>query len=429
MPRSTPVTRLHSTVLPNGLTVVSANQPNRASVALGIWVGTGGRHEPEALNGISHFIEHLLFKGTRRRSAAEISQAVEGIGGYLNAFTDEEHTCFYARAQAHHLPHLLEVLSDMFVHSRLAEVEITKEREVIKEEVAMYLDQPAEQVADLLNAGQFPGHPLGRPVLGTPESLDRLNRPAFEDYLQRCYTSGATVIAAAGAVDHAHLVELVTKHCRQFRIGNRVAYEPMTHRPTTPVLIHRRRRVEQTALCLGIRTCSRHDERRFALRLLNAILGENMSSRLFQVIRETHGLTYNIQSNLTFWDDCGDCVISAGLDEQQVRRTLSLVLKELARLRDRAPSAAELRRARDFVIGQMQLNLEGTENQMMTLGELWLGYGRLTPPAESCDRLAAVTAAQIRAAAQAFFRPEYLTLASVSPGPKPVALLPLLARA
>jgi predicted Zn-dependent peptidase len=428
MSRPTPATRLQSTLLPNGLTIVSASQPHRASVALGIWVGNGGRHEPEPLNGISHFIEHLLFKGTRRRNAAQISQAVEGIGGYLNAFTDEEHTCFYARAQAHHLPHLLEVLSDMFTNSRLAEVEITKEREVIKEEVAMYLDQPAEHVADLLNAGQFPGHALGRPVLGTPKSLDRLKRSVFVDYLRRSYTTGATVIAAAGAVEHRQLVELVTRHCRTFREGGRVAYEPVTHQPTAPVLIHRRRRVEQTALCLGIRTCSRHDERRFALRLLNAILGENMSSRLFQVVREQHGLTYNIHSSLSFWDDCGDCVISAGLDEQQVRKTLKLVLQELARLRDRAPAAGELRRARDFVIGQMELHLEGTENQMMAIGEQWLAHGRLTSPSESRDRLAKVTASQIRAVAEAFIRPANLTLASVSPGPKPVDLLPLLER-
>ena len=188
-------------------------------------------------------------------------------------------------------------------------------------------------------------------------------------------------------------------------------------------------RVEQTALCLGIRTCSRHDDRRFALRLLNAILGENMSSRLFQVVREQHGLTYNIQSSLSFWDDCGDCVISAGLDEQQVRKTLKLVVQELARLRDRAPAPGELRRARDFVIGQMELHLEGTENQMMAIGEQWLGYGRLALPSESRDRLAKVTASQIRAVAQAFIRPANLTLASVSPGPKPVDLLPLLQRA
>lgn len=426
MPRPVPVTRLQSTVLPNGLTVVSANQPHRASVALGIWVGTGGRHEPESLNGVSHFIEHLLFKGTKRRNAAQISQAVEGIGGYLNAFTDEEHTCFYARAQAHHLPHLLEVLADMFINSELADAEIAKEREVIKEEVAMYLDQPLELVNDLLNAGQFPNHPLGRPVLGTERSLDRLDRPAFQQYLQRSYTTGATVIAAAGAVDHRELVALVQRHCRKFRPGPRVAYEPVTHQSTEPILVHRRRKVEQTALCLGIRTCSRHDPRRFALRLLNAILGENMSSRLFQVIRETHGLTYNIQSNLTFWDDCGDCVISAGLDDQQVEKTISLILTELRRLRDRAPSAAELRRARDFVIGQMELHLEGTENQMMTLGELWLGYGRLTPPGETRDRLAAVTAAEIRAAAAEVFSPERLTLACVSPQPKPTHLTRLL---
>ncbi len=426
MPRRPPVTRLQSTVLPGGLTVVTATQPHRASVALGIWVGTGGRHEPAPLNGISHFIEHLLFKGTQRRTAAGISQAIEGLGGYLNAFTDEEHTCFYARAQAHHLPRLLDVLTDMFLHSDLAPAEIAKERDVIKEEVSMYLDQPAEHVHDLLNAAQFPNHPLGRPVIGTPASLDHLQRAHFQRYLRRRYVAGATVIAAAGAVDHADLVRQVRRHSRGFRPGKRVGFEPMTHAATRPVLIHRRRTVEQTALCLGVRTCSRHDSRRFALRLLNAILGENMSSRLFQVIREEHGLTYNIQSGLTLWEDCGDWVVSAGLDHSQLQRTLKLVVRELGRIRERAPSAGELRRARDFVIGQMELSLESTENQMMTLGEQWLAYGRLMSPSATSDRLGAVTAAEIRAVAQEFFRPERLTLALVGPNTKPDPLEAIL---
>ena len=186
------------TRLENGLTVATASMPHMASVAVGIWVGVGGRHEPAHWNGISHFIEHMLFKGTRRRNAAQISQAVEGIGGYLNAFTDEEHTCFYARAQHARLPDLLDVLLDMYLDSQFQPDEIAKEREVIKDEIAMYQDQPAEHVHDLLNALQFPRHPLGRPVIGTARTLNRMQRRDFLSYIQTKYVTGATVITAAG---------------------------------------------------------------------------------------------------------------------------------------------------------------------------------------------------------------------------------------
>lgn len=389
--------------------------PHMASVSVGIWVGVGGRHEPAALSGISHFIEHLLFKGTKRRTAAQISQAVEGIGGYLNAFTDEEHTCFYARARADRLPELLDVLLDMFLGSVFAPKEIRRERDVILEEMAMYRDQPTELVQDLLNEAQFPGHPLGRPVIGTEATLKKLNRERFLSYLATHYVTGSTVIAAAGNVEHAQLVKLVSERQKQFRAGPRPGYAPAVVAGTQPGFKAVTKTVEQTNVSLGIHTCSRHDERRFALRLLNVILGENMSSRLFQVIREEHGLTYNIHSGLTFWDDCGDLVISAGLDTDELEKTLRLVGRELRRLRERGPTRAEFARARDYVLGLLDLQLEGTEPHMMLLGEQWLGYGRLTPPAETKDRLAAVKPAEVCRAARDFFRPERMNVALVSP--------------
>ena len=414
------------TRLPNGLTILTAALPHMASVSLGVWVGVGGRHEPAALNGISHFIEHMLFKGTRRRSPAQISQAVEGIGGYLNAFTDEEHTCFYSRAQAERMPGLLDVLLDMFLDSAFAPAEIAKERDVIKEELAMYRDQPAEHVHDLLNAAQFPGHPLGRAVIGTVKTLDALRRDDFVRYLADRYVTGATVIAAAGNVRHADLVKLVTKRTKAFRPGARPGYEPVTHNHEAPVVTLATRKTEQANLSLGLRTCSRHDPRRFALRLLNVILGENMSSRLFQTVREEHGLTYNINSSLSFWDDCGDLVISAGLDPAQTEKTLRLVMTELRRLRDEVPGRAEFNRTRDYVLGQIDLSLESTESHMMFLGEQWLGFGRMTTPAEAKARLAAVKPAELRAAACDFFRPERFTLALVGPRKKAAGLDRLL---
>jgi len=417
----------HHTALSNGCHVVTAEMPHMASVAVGLWVGVGGRHEPARLGGISHFIEHLVFKGTRRRTAAAISQAVEGIGGYLNAFTDEEHTCFYARAAAPHLPVLLDVLVDMLVHPRLDAADIDRERDVILEEWSMYRDQPAELVHDLLNAAQFPRHPLGRPVIGTPASIRRLQRADFESFMRSHYAAGAVVVAAAGNLRHEELVRSISRLARRFRPGPRMGFQAFDRPVAGPRVRLLTRPTEQTNMGLGFRAASRHDPRRHALRLLNAILAENMSSRLFQVVREQHGLTYNIQSALTCWADVGDIVISAGLDTRDLEKTLRLVVREVGRLRERAPGAPELRRARDYVLGQFDLSLENTENHMMWLGEQWLGHQALTPPGRIRDDLAAVTPAAVRAAAAEFLAPRSRTLAVVSPRTSDRGLLDLLA--
>ena len=403
------------TRLENGLTVASAEMPHMASVSVGIWVGIGGRHEPAPISGMSHFIEHLLFKGTKRRSAREISQSVEGIGGYLNAFTSEEHTCFYAKARHDHLPQLLDVLTDMFLHSTFDPVEMGKEREVIKEELAMYLDQPQQHVQELLNAAMWPGQPLGRSITGTVKTLDAITRDALLDYQRKNYVAGATVIAAAGQLRHSQLVKAVKPYARHFKPGGRPGYSPATSGQTKPAVCLHTKKTEQTQIALGIRACSRHDQRRFALRLLNAVLGENMSSRLFQTIREDHGLAYSIYSANSFFDDTGDLVISAGLDLDNLKKTLRLILREIKRFTEQTISAAELRRASDYLAGQIDLSLENSENQMMWVGEQWLGYGKIIPPAQVKKHLSEVKAVEVRAAARDFFRPERFTLALVSP--------------
>ncbi len=405
----------HQTLLPNGTRVVTAEMPHMASTAIGVWVGAGGRHEPAKLSGISHFIEHMLFKGTRRRTAAEISQAVEGVGGYLNAFTDEEHTCFYARAHGSRWVDLLEVLTDMFTNSRLTPGDIDRERAVILEEIAMYRDQPAELVHDVLNQLQFPRHALGRPVIGTPSTLRGLGRNELRAHLASHYTSGATLVAAAGNVRHEDFVRETAARAGQFRPGPRPDFERFERPPAGPTVRLVVRDVEQANLGLGLRAVSRHDPRRHALRLLNVILGENMSSRLFQVVREDHGLTYNIQSSATTWADVGDLVVSAGLDPSEVEKTLVLVIGELNRLMKRAPSTAELTRAKDYVLGQFELSMESTENHMMWLGEQWLNQGEFVPPAIIRDRITAVTGPEISAVARALFTADRRSLAIVSP--------------
>ena len=412
--------------LPNGLRIATAEMPHMTSVSLGVWVGIGSRYEPASLNGACHFIEHMLFKGTRRRSAKEISQAVEGIGGYLNAFTSEEMTCFYSRARADRFTELLDVLTDMLLNSRFAPGDVAKEREVIKEEVAMYRDQPQQHVHELLNATLWPDQPLGRSITGDEKALDRLRRRDLIAWLQGHYVPANTIIVAAGNVSHRAVVKAVSGHAKHFRTGPLPQCAPARVVAGAARVKLCTRKTEQTQLALGIRTCSRHDERRYALRLLNTILGENMSSRLFQLVREDRGLAYAIYSSVSHWADCGDFVISAGLDTENLRPVLRLVLRELRRAADRPPSAAELGRARDFVIGQIELGLESTDNQMNWLGEQMLGYGRVFSPAETKRRLAAVTGAEICAAAADFFRPDRMRLALVSPLKSARTLQPLL---
>ena len=420
------MTPYHVTRLPNGLTVATAEMPHMASVSLGLWVGVGARYEPAGLNGVCHFIEHLLFKGTERRSAKAISQAVEGIGGYLNAWTSEENTCFYSRAHHHRLEELLDVLADMFLHSRFAPADIVKEREVIKEELAMYLDQPAHHVQELLNAALWPRQPLGRSITGTRRSLDALTRATILRFMRTNYVTGAIVNAAAGNQRHTRLVQAVKRWARFFPVGGPPRHSPADNRQAEPRVKLHTKKTEQTQIALGLRTCPRRDERRFALRLLNTILGENMSSRLFQEVREDRGLAYNIYSTTSLFDDTGDLVISAGLDAENVPRVLKLIGRELGRLRESLPSAAEFRRARDYVIGQMDLSLENTETQMMWLGEQWVGFGRVFGPAGIRHRLAKVTPAEIGAVARDFLRPDRLNLAMVSPLRRPPGLSPML---
>ena len=388
--------------------------PRMQSVSVGLWLGVGSRYEPAALNGVCHFIEHLLFKGTEKRSAKEISQAVEGVGGYLNAFTSEEATCFHARAGHERFELILDVLMDMLLHSKFAPPDIAKEREVIKEEMAMYLDEPQHLVQELLNATVWPGQPLGRPITGTDKTLDAMGRTHLLRYLRENYVAGNAVIAAAGRVKHSRALHAVARYAPRLESGSCPQFAPAHSEQTGPRVRLFTKPTEQTQIALGIRTCARHDERRYALRLLNTVLGENMSSRLFQVVREDRGLAYNIYSTPSFFADAGDLVISVGLDTDNLLKVIRLVLRELRRLSESPPSAAEVRRARDYVSGQIELGEESTESQMNWMGEQMLGYRRLLHPAQVKRRIAKVTPGEIRAVARDFFRPDRLNLAIVS---------------
>ena len=386
-----------------------------ASVSLGIWSAVGSRCEREGETGISHFLEHMLFKGTRRRSAAQISQEVEGLGGYINACTSEESTCYHARAHADQAAKLMDVLADMYLNPVFDRQEITRERRVIKEEIAMTLDQPSQHVLELSDESLWPDQPLGRSIAGDERTLNRTRRRELAGFHARHYVSGSTVVVAAGDIRHRDLLDLAKRLAKRIPTGNRSSWFPAVNGQTRPEIKLFTRDMEQTQFALGIRTCSRHDPRRFSLRLANVILGENMSSRLFQSIREEHGLAYSIYSTPNFYHDTGSLTIAAGLDTAHTQKALKLTLDELRRLRDKSPGAAELRRARDYLIGQLELSLESTESQMNWVGEQLLGFDKIIPPDEIKARLNEIQPSDIRRVANDFFRPERLCLSLVSP--------------
>ena len=402
------------TQMPCGMRVATAEMPQMRSVSIGVWVAVGSRYEPALLNGACHFIEHLLFKGTMKRSAREISESVEGIGGHLNAFTSEETTCFNARVAYSHFEEVLEVLFDMLTHSRFAPMDLIKEREVIKEEIAMYQDEPQHYVHEVLNSAMWPGRSLGRPITGTPQSLDGIDRSSLLRFRDTHYGRKRVVVTAAGRVTHGQVLRAVKRHAVDLNASGESAFEPAAGSIPAPPVKLVTRKTEQAQLALGIRTCSRHDPRRFALRVANTLLGENMSSRLFQALREDRGLVYSVYSSPSHFADAGDLVISAGLDTGNVEKALRLILKEVRTLASRRVRAVELERAKDYLIGQVDLSRDSTESQMNWLGEELIGHGRVQDATVLKRRISGVTSDDVKSVAAWFFRPENMTLAMVS---------------
>jgi predicted Zn-dependent peptidase len=315
---------------------------------------------------------------------------------------------------------------DMRLNSKFDRQEIDKEREVIKEELAMYQDQPQQYVQELLNELQWPNQPLGRSITGTESTLATLDRRQMLRFLRENYLAANSLVVAAGRVQHGAVVKAVARYAPHFQSGRPAPFPAAVVSQDRPQWRLCRKPIEQTQLVLGIRTCSRHDERRYALRLLNTLLGENSSSRLFQSVREEHGLAYSISSSLSFFADVGDLVIAAGLDTEKLESTLRLVMSELRRFIQKAPGVAEVRQAKDYVIGQIDLSLENTENHMLWLGEQLLGYGIVLSAQAVKQRLEQVTPGAIHAVARDFFRPERLNLALVGPRRKGTGLDRLL---
>ena len=384
------------TRLPNGARIASVEMPYMRSVSIGVWAGVGGRHEGERQSGISHFLEHLLFKGTKRRNARRITESVEGLGGYLNAFTTEDHTCYYAKAAAQHLPTLCDVLGDMYLESVFAPQEIEREREVIREEILMYRDHPAQHAQELLTATMWPRHPLGRPLTGTVESINRFQRDELLAFREQHYNGATTIVTVAGPVYHERVVELLAPALARLPRGRNPRFRRASRAEGPARLNLHTQDTEQTHLAMGFHAFGRADERRFALKLLSVILGENMSSRLFQKLRERHGWCYNIQTSMVTLADTGAIHVYAGLDPANLEKAVRLILRELQSLCDKPPARAELKKARDYTIGQTLMGLESTSNQIMWMGESLIGYGEILDPSEIERRILAVTPQDIQ---------------------------------
>ena len=305
--------------LPNGTRLATFEMPHMRSVAVGMWAGVGGRFEKRSHSGISHFIEHLLFKGTKSRNAKEITEAVERLGGYLNAFTTEDHTCYYAKAAGEHFGVLCDVLADMYTGSVFDPTEIERERDVIREEIMMYRDNPAQHAQELLTETMWPKHPLGQPLTGTIESISKLDRPKLRHFLAENYNGHTTVVTAAGNVRHEDLVREMTPRLSRLPAGRTPRYVRGRFSHGTPKVALINQATEQTHLAMGFYAFGRTDERRFALKLLSVILGENMSSRLFQRLREQHGFCYSVQTGMVALSDACLLNIYAGLDTAKLQ--------------------------------------------------------------------------------------------------------------
>lgn len=403
------------TKLKSGVRVASIEMPHMQSVSVGIWAGIGGRYESKKESGIAHFIEHLLFKGTKKRSAREIIESVEGIGGYLNAFTTEDHTCYYAKAAAPHLPAISRVLVDMYLNSQFAPDEIERERDVIREEIMMYRDQPAQHAQEMLSETMWPDHPLGRPLTGTVETISKFQRNHLMDFMRKRYNGRTTVVTVAGNTTHEEVVALFDPLLEGLKPGQvpRYARHRISSREAKVSLF--KQETEQTHLAMGFFAFGRADERRFALKLLSVILGENMSSRLFQKLREKYGFCYSVQTGMVSLSDAGLINIYAGLDPAKLQKAVRIIFDELERICQRAPGRGELRKAQDYTIGQTLMGLESTTNQMMWMGESILGYNKVLDPLEIEKRILAVTPEEVRGVACHCLAKNRLGMAIVGP--------------
>jgi len=399
-------------VLPNGLVILTEPMEHVHSVSVGIWLRSGSRREPPELNGISHFIEHMVFKGTARRTAQDIAREVDSVGGMLDAFTAKEMVCFNTRVLDEHLPKAFDVLADMVLAPKLAPDDITREQSVILEEIRMTQDNPEDLVHELFTQNFWTSHALGKPILGTPETVSAFTRSSLEKWFRRWYAPNHLVITAAGHLSHAQLVELVAERFAKLSPSDNGTADS-TPQPTPHITLRAKRELEQVHMCIGVPALPMADDRRFAVSILNNVLGGGMSSRLFQNIRERQGLAYAIFSEINSYRDAGLLSVYAGTSMESAGQVIRSILEEFRRLKDEPLSEEELRRAKDHLKGATLLALEGSSSRMNSLARYHLYFNRHFAIEELIAMLERVTASEVQQIAGEFFAPERLSASVV----------------
>ena len=402
--------------LPNGCRVVTSAMPGVDSFSLCFDAGTGGRFERPGECGFSHFLEHMLFKGSAKRPTTRaLSRPLERVGGQFNAYTSAEHTCFHAVVPAEAAALAADVVGDMFAHPLFDPDEIGRERRVVLEEIKMYHDDPASHAADLSLAGLWPRHPLGRPILGTPRSLARADRDALAAYHRARYTARGTIVAAAGKLEHDRVVDLVRPFAEALPAGPAPAARPASRAPAPAPVVADRRETQQVQAVVSFRSFGRTDPRRSAATVLNHALGGGLTSRLFMSVRERHGLAYSISSGNQAFRDTGAFQVYAGLDAARAAKALGLVARELRAAAETGLGRRELADAKSALAGMQRLGGETSQSQMSWICSRLRWFGSFETPDEAVARIRAVTADQVRSLAQELFRPENLSLSLVMP--------------
>lgn len=392
--------------------LATASLPHAECATLAIYIPAGSRHDPSGLAGLAHFMEHMAFKGTAKRSARQLSMDLEKSGAQANACTAEDHTVYDARGDASALPLLADILSDMVWHSSLPPREISLERDVIHEEITMYEETPGDHIGDLISQSLWSPDPLGEPITGTHKSLDAITRNHLFEFCQRHHFRSDIVIAAAGPYSPAEFATILQPYLPEQSQSPPAALPPFVVKDkSTPVIQHRD--TEQLQLAIAYHTPGRHDVGRHALRLLSILLGESTSSRLFQKLREERGLCYHISSDLAMFEDTGSLEISMGLDPESREEALQTIHREIKQLIREGPSHEELERAKKIAITANKIALESTAAQMAWVAESLLFEGDIISPAESRARLLPVTTEDVRAMAEKIFSPANQAIAEI----------------
>lgn len=393
---------VQKTVLPNGLTVLSEFIPSVRSVAIGVWLRKGSRHETDADSGITHFVEHMVFKGTDRYSARDIAYAIDGLGGNLDAFTSKETTAFTAKVLDEHWPRALDVLGDMVRHPQFASDEIEREKGVVLEELKMDEDNPDYLLSTIFASSFWPDHGMGRPVIGNRDTISAFDQDRLRQFFSATFHARNLLVTAAGNIDHESLAGEARKSFGDLNGASADADPPApTASPST--VLHEKPSLEQAHLTLGVSAVSAKDPRRFAGFVLSTLLGGGFSSRLFQKIREEAGLAYSVYSDLGVFADAGCLAVGAGTAVEAVPAVLEYTMREFRDLKERPVPADELRRAKDHLKGSLMLSLESPGSRMANLARQDLYYGRVRSLDEVSEAVESVTAAQVQALANEWF--------------------------